>query len=371
MHHVPVQHGGTRIHVVKRTLLRTSAAPNMQVVLSAAPRSDVLNLIPFLAEIKVLLPELFRWKVVRKESVQAVRGPQLALGSAPSHPPALEFPSVSDALVPALVSPGLALAIRDLDADIEASKVLAAVVQQCEATDAGMVELSELDGVELQVVHRLAEQGALTLRTDEFDITEVRPQSSGIKWESVIRCGCPSQAMQAADTFDETSKLDMAVWLTQHGWTPMPNPAAVVSGGPKEFLLEMRRPASYFIVLAKVEAVLQKGVQSIPHDGVDYFYRCLLRLSAERLEGILHVGETTDEYYRKELKAALPEVPTDHVETARGADVPEGVVPITGPMDAVATTTWTRCLVSSTGADGAEPRPHKARIKVVVTFYKT
>ena len=51
-----------------------------------------------------------------------------------------------------------------------------------------------------------------------------------------------------------------------------------------------------------LDEVLGKGVESVPHDGVDYFYRCLLRLRADQLEAVLRVGEATDDFYRKNLR---------------------------------------------------------------------
>ena len=162
------------------------------------------------------------------------------------------------------------------------------------------------------------------------------------------------------ESCDQTAKLDMVVWLTRHGWEADPHPQPLEHGGPKKFLLELRRPASYFLVLLKLDEVLGKGVASVPHDAVDYFYRCLLRLNAEQLEAVLRVGEATDEFYRKELKAGLPAIEDDGVgEEAAAADGNGAPVPIAGPLDVSGTRVWKRCLVSVPADADGDPPAHK------------
>jgi hypothetical protein len=149
----------------------------------------------------------------------------------------------------------------------------------------------------------------------------------------------------------------MALWLRRHGFAPAQNPADVNLVGPFEFSLEMRRPASYFLVLIKYADVLAKGVEAIPHDRGDFFYRCLLRLRADQLDVVLRSGESMDDYYRKELKAAFPGGEIEAGATEAGAEAIEadGVVPIVGPLATSETRTWQRAIVSVGGDSGGEP----------------
>jgi hypothetical protein len=352
MHHLPPL--SMRIHIVQRTLLASDVA-NAQVTLSAAPSAKQLSLRPMVMNIHTLLRQLFRWEVVERQSMQAARGPQLMLGSSPQLP-SLQLPVAEGALaLRAPEQPGPVLAIRTLDSHVESSRVLAAVLEQCSQAG-GAIEFTELQGVDLRIVSSLAQQGSLEFVTDDFMITQVAPRSTGIKWESVITCGQPSQSYRF-DTYDETCKLDMALWLRRHGFAPAQNPADVNLVGPFEFSLEMRRPASYFLVLIKYADVLAKGVEAIPHDRGDFFYRCLLRLRADQLDVVLRSGESMDDYYRKELKAAFPGGEIEAGATEAGAEAIEadGVVPIVGPLATSETRTWQRAIVSVGGDSGGEP----------------
>ena len=97
----------------------------------------------------------------------------------------------------------------------------------------------------------------------------------------------------------------------------------------------------------------------MPHDAVEYFYRCLLRLRADQLEAVLRVGEATDDFYRKELKAGLPAIAADGGgEEAAAAD--GAPLPIAGPLDVSGTRVWKRCLVSVPDPDAVgDPPAHK------------
>ena len=125
--------------------------------------------------------------------MQAARGPQLMLGSS-SQLPSLQLLVAEGALaLRAPEQPGPVLAIRTLDSHVESSRVLAAVLEQCSQAG-GAIEFTELQGVDLRIVSSLAQQGSLEFVTDDFMITQVAPRSTGIKWESVLTCGQPSQS---------------------------------------------------------------------------------------------------------------------------------------------------------------------------------
>ena len=117
----------------------------------------------------------------------------------------------------------------------------------------------------------------------------------------------------------------------------------------------------------KHEDVLGKGVEVIPHDAVDFFYRCLLHFRAEQLDVVIRVGESADEYYRKELVAALP---SSDAVADMDVDAQDGfgdIAPITGPLDISSSRTWTRCLVSNSAS---RCRGELQALKVYFDFQK-
>ena len=84
-----------------------------------------------------------------------------------------------------------------------------------------------------------------------------------------------------------------------------------------------------------------------------------MRLRAVQLEAVLRVGEATDDFYRKELKAGLPTIAADGIgEEAVAAD--GAPMPIVGRLYMSGTMVWKRCLVSvpDPDADG-DPPVHK------------
>ena len=51
-----------------------------------------------------------------------------------------------------------------------------------------------------------------------------------------------------------------------------------------EYVLNLRRPLSYFASLLSRFIIVEKGLPGIPHDRNDGYYRCLLRLEADALQ---------------------------------------------------------------------------------------
>ena len=337
------------IHVVERSVLGSSAA-DASVTLSGTPTSSKLGLAPFVAHIVAYLPKLYQWTVVGHEAMLAGRMPQLAFGSAPR--PLALLDAAPEAPAAAL------LPIEDVLADDDASRVLTLVARQCSARPTGWLDYTDVRDVALATVDALVISGYLEMQNDDLMIAQVRPAAAGTKWASSLACKRPLQAM-LVDTCAQTSKLDMVVWLTRHGWTPADSPAPLVLDGPKEFVVEMRRPASYYMVLLKFDNVMRKGVESLPHDGVDGFYRCLLQLNGEQLECVLRVGNEADEYYRKELRAALAPregrnaLDDEHVEPRESG----AIVPVSGALDVSGARAWKRFAMSGGPDSEGEAAP--------------
>jgi len=344
---------------VSKCLVIESDAERQTVTLSASPGSTTISVAPLIADVGNLLPKLYRWAVAKKGSEQTARIAQPMLEDR-AVPVAPALPGTI-ALAPQVAHLAIAgppvdqqLALRPLD-DATCAKIIATVREACARNESGWAELLGLDDVDLVDVGRLAGLGALEARADDFGIISVQPRDSGMRWMSCVTVHDALQAMRV-DTYSENSKLDMCLHLIRHGWLADPDPVAVTPQGPLSFLLDVRRPASYFIALLHTVEIQQKQVQEIHHLMPDNYYRSLMRLTPAQIATMLQAGETSDEWFRKNLRESLTSggqniiLPGDDDEE----DVPQPAALPAVPYVALNNMqVWRRCTVSEPGGSAS------------------
>ena len=113
------------------------------------------------------------------------------------------------------------------------------VARQRDATTAGWLDYTSVQDVSLAGVVLMVRQGDVHLQRDETGIPQVRPAGSSVKCDSLATCGKPCRANQT------TISSLLVTSLARHGWTPSACPQNVEPAGPREFLLDSRRPVSY------------------------------------------------------------------------------------------------------------------------------
>jgi len=309
VHHVAPRND--RVHVAVHAVMSGSGDEprEMKVLLFAANRAVRLSLLPLIGNMAVLAPTFFQWEVAGKHSTPTLRrtvaawtySTILALSgcSEPHGTLAVGRAGVGDA--------ALQLALPAVD-DMMASQILAQVSERCAAQQVGNVEVLALEDVPLVVVDHLVEHGALSREIDELGVVSVSPLPEGIRWTSATTVGQPLQVHRVG-SYSASSKLDMALHLARAGWRAMPEPAALSPGGPREFRLEVRRPASYFLALLNWEELVRKKVTELRHDGPDYYYRCLLKLGEQQIIAMLRLGENGNAFFLKQLRDGMPSAP--------------------------------------------------------------
>ena len=128
---------------------------------------------------------------------------------------------------------------------------------------------------------------------------------------------------------------------------------------PLHYLMDLKRPVSYFAALLSRSSILEKGVASIRHDASDGYYRCLIHVDGPRLLEILDASTQqarSDDWFKALLVAnaeisgnasgdevddeavlALPP-PLEHMAHAGG------IIPVETVSDL-----WIRCIARRPG----------------------
>ena len=140
-------------------------------------------------------------------------------------------------------------------------------------------------------VDELASQGVLQVVQDDLLETQLALRSEGVAWSPAVQLDRPlpiCRVRRKVKDILKHTKLELLVWLRHEGWS---NGAGdpLKPNSPLECRLSLKPPLSYLAAMLSSRGIFSKHVPEIMHDQADYYYRCLLKLSAEELQSLVPV----------------------------------------------------------------------------------
>jgi hypothetical protein len=293
------------------TVFRYEAAAGTVMLFKGRNRHQTIRLLPIVASLETVYPEFFLWSVLKQKPIQmaAVSAiSQLSLRSpAATYPfPVYVAPSaLVDASAFGVTEPDHPLAFLDASSGASDLAVFRCLVQLEKLSPRAdeWLPFELLDSVHMNLVNALVTVGAVETQIDDLGELKLRRSGIGLRWTLVHLYGNPIQCARLSGCSSQC-KLDALSELHRGGWRPHPNiDGAWRIGEHKLYHPSLARPFSYFTCLLECEALMAKGVESIPHLEKDAYYRCLLRLSAASLALMLSTmpADADNDWFKSQL----------------------------------------------------------------------
>ena len=289
-----------------------------------------------------------------RPDVLALEAPRstLAIADAPSSSSAQ---STSYALVP--VQPELRHDQRSSGRSIIA---LTRLYERCSSVESGAVAIASFPPSAMAALQPAIDIGVV--RRVGHDADQLALNIKSLDWTTIQRAidPVPLHLLGATDGNPlRLSKCQLIMLLRRDGWSHASGLDNWSPDLPLQYTMTWSRPASYFVALLHRGDIVGKGVGTIRHGGKDHYYKCLLKLSPERLLSMLaDAGDDDhpDEWYKQFAidDEAVEEDVADAEEDVLRLAVLDGAAEPPGHMLSILPPVakdylWTRCIAKQLG----------------------
>ena len=223
----------------------------------------------------------------------------------------------------------------------------------------GSIDRSRIADSSQAYVETAIATGVLRLVGDDSE--RIALNMSAVDWTTVLRLRKLVPLHLSACALDKPLQLtkgELLMALRLAGWQHHSEvPLCWSPGDPKTLTFSWRRPLSYFAALLQHQVILDKGVGTIKHNGLNHYYQCLLGMPSERLLPLLQdaAENAPDDWYRAKFVDAVGDLPEDgEYDLVAAAVHDEDLLPCVrrvGPIIPLAyrPVLWVRCRAKRVG----------------------
>ena len=161
-------------------------------------------------------------------------------------------------------------------------------VRGCFLSKNVFVNIERLQSWQWSDLQALSESGVLVLKESDFGETLVCMNDSALRYSLMYKLCEPFQHARLPRVWPDAdavrrSKLELILQLHLEGWRPSETSLDEYAIGTDDhlYLLDTKRPNSYFLALLSASRIGAKGVTAIPHNKGDAYYKVLLNCTDE------------------------------------------------------------------------------------------
>lgn len=260
----------------------------------------------------VLKGQMTSWKLIAKEA---------ALED--DLPPIDCFASSAIRVSSSATSDSRRLIVESLQRDVYSHSILKELMTRKAFGKAGHtpVRLDSLHCWRSETLSKLQELGVVVIGRDDIGEQLVSVNPDKLQFGMFCRIVEPLQHIRLSLHNIpplRRSKLDILFSLHLDGWMPGENPQEIKTDSPKIYRHGLQQPISYFACLLEHKAVCAKGV-SIQHGGLDAYYKCLLNLNSDVLQGVIeNMANKQNAWFESKLKQLHVDKDEDDIQLALG-----------------------------------------------------